>query len=480
MASQASSSILNRSPYVVTVRRDASLNRRFSAADKKQAETYVKDLAFRGLKARLAQLETSFQLRVRRKGVPEQHITFDTFEAAEQTRLHIEAQLSVSVVRDYSVATKTTLRDLLERYLEEVVPSHKGAAIERTRIRRLLRDEAFVDKKLAALTTEDLQDFVTDRLTEVAPATVDRDLDMISQTLNYADDVWKIAAVESPFKGLRRPKYFNERDRRLAPSEEKALLDAARADENPYVEPAIVLALETAMRRSELLSLTAADINHELRYALLRDTKNGRSRKVPLSTRALQVIRALLVLQNVSADDDSDTLLLPLTPNALKKAFFERVIPTSKVVDFHFHDLRHEAISRFAESQRFGLLELQSISGHRDIRMLQRYTHLFTGNLADKMDQIQGATVEYTHRGRRRIVVKSEEVAPALSPAASDTTPVTPHPAAPALKAEAQAAPGTASPAVAPTIRTAPGAVGVLAAKVIDFRAAVQRRAACG
>lgn len=471
MASHACSSILNRSPYMVTVRRDASLNRRFSAADKKQAEAYVKDLAFRGLKARLTQLETSFQLRVRRKGVPEQYITFDTFEAAEQARLHIEAQLSVSVVRDYAIATKTTLRDLLERYLEEVVPSHKGASIERTRIRRLLRDEAFVDKKLAALTTEDLQDFITDRLTEVAPATVDRELDMISQTLNYADDVWKIAPVESPFKGLRRPKYFNERDRRLAPSEEAALLDAARADENPYVEPAIVLALETAMRRSELLGLTAADIHFEARYAFLRETKNGRSRKVPLSTRALQVIRALLALQNLTADDDSDTLLLPLTPNALKKAFFERVIPKSKVVDFHFHDLRHEAISRFAESQRFGLLELQSISGHRDLRMLQRYTHLFAGNLAEKMDQIQGTTAEYTHRGRRRTVIKPEEVAPSLPPAASGTTPVA-H-----LVDATQDAVTTATTA---NKVAAPSAARAIGSKVIDFRAAVQRLAACG
>lgn len=472
MASHASStSIQNRSPYVVTVRRDATLNRRFSAADKKKAEAYVATLAIRGLKSRLAQLETSFQLRVRRKGVPEQHITFDTFEAAEQARLHIEAQLSVSVVRDYSVATKTTLRDLLERYLEQVVPSHKGASIERTRIRRLLRDEAFVDKKLAALTTEDLQDFITDRLTEVAPATVDRELDMISQTLNYADDVWKIAAVESPFKGLRRPKYFNERDRRLAPSEEKALLEAARADENPYVEPAIVLALETAMRRSELLGLTAADIHFEERYAFLRDTKNGRSRKVPLSTRALQVLRALLALQNITEDDDSTTLLLPLTPNALKKAFFDRVIPKSRVVDFHFHDLRHEAISRLAESGRFGLLELQSISGHRDIRMLQRYAHLLTGKLAEKMDEIQGTTTEYTHRGRRRTVVKLDEAPPALLSAAPDTAPVVPAPVT-----TAEVALATVLTAVTETSGTPAPATS----KVIDFRAAMLRRAACG
>lgn len=245
----ASSSILNRSPFMAVVRSDATLSRRFSVADRKKAEAYVDSLSSRGIKARLVQLETSFQLRVRRKGVPEQFITFATFEQAEQVRLRIEANLAVSIVRDYAVAARTTLRDLLERYLKEVVPAHKGADVEATRIRRMLRDEAFVDKKLAALTTEDLQDFITDRLTEVAPATVDRELDLISQTLRYADDVWKIAPVESPFKGLRRPKYFNERDRRLTPSEERAILRVAREDENPFIEPSVILALETAMRR---------------------------------------------------------------------------------------------------------------------------------------------------------------------------------------------------------------------------------------
>jgi integrase len=188
-----------------------------------------------------------------------------------------------------------------------------------------MRDEPFVDKKLAALATVDLQDFIADRLADVAPATVDRDLDLISQVLRYADDVWKIVPVESPFKGLRRPRYCNERDRRLS------------ADENPYVEPAIVLALETAMRRGELLSLTVADIDVERRAARLREIKNGRPCRVPLTTRALQVIAAL-----AAEAGTADSHLLPLTANALKIAFFRRVLPASGVADFHFHVLRHE------------------------------------------------------------------------------------------------------------------------------------------
>ncbi len=464
----SSSSIRNRSPFVVTVRSNASLNRRFSqlAAAKK----YVEQLSADGIKARVTQLETAFQLRIRRKGVPLQCITFDSFDEAEQARLQVEANLSVSIVRDYAIASRTTLRALLERYLEEVVPAHKGADIERTRIRRLLRDEAFVDKKLAALVTEDLQDFITDRLTEVAPATVDRELDLISQTLRYADDVWKIAPVESPFKGLRHPKYFNERDRRLLPSEEAALLDAARADENAFVEPAIILALETAMRRGELLKLTAADVCFERRCVLARDTKNGRNRRVPLTRRAIEVFTALIAAQDDGTRDEQRPLLA-LTPNALKKAFFNRVIPKSGVQDFHFHDLRHEAISRLAESGRFQLIELQAISGHRDMRMLQRYTHLCAGNLANKMDELSlGTTSRYVHRGRRRTVVTVESLdgqsaGVGGSRAPESSTPTMSEVSQPPLAYDSRAE------------RSGPGAeIDLLPPNVIDFRARVEGR----
>lgn len=401
--------VQNRSPWRVQVRSKPYLDRQFAYAARQQAENYLNLLVDQGHKPKLLQLETSFQLRLRRKGIKQQFLTFDSYEQAEQARLKMESDLSVSIVRDYASAAQTTLRELMVRYRDEVVPGHKGADVEINRINRILRTESFVDKKLAALSTEDLQDFITDRLTEVAPATVDRDLDVLSQVIRYSADVWKIASVESPFVGLRRPKYFNERDRRLTPAEETRLLDAARSDENPYVEPAIILALETAARRGELLSIRKGDVFLEDRYVLLRETKNGRSRKVPLTSRALEVLVALM------ADCDTDEeALLKISSNAFKIAFFRRVIPASRIVDLHFHDLRHEAISRLAESGHFQLIELQAISGHRDTRMLLRYAHLCSGNLARKMDGVaaERTTKDYIHRGRRRHVEKITAMLP--------------------------------------------------------------------
>ena len=180
------------------------------------------------------------------------------------------------------------------------------------------------------------------------------------------------------------------------------------------------------MRRGELLKLTAADVNLELRHVVARDTKNGRTRKVPLSARAMQVLDALIEAQSAE-ERHCDEPLLGLTPNMHKKIFFNRVIPKSRIVDLHFHDLRHEAISRMAQSGKFQLIELQAISGHRDMRMLQRYAHLCSRQLAEKLDDMKlGTTTHYLHRGRKRTVVKAEVLADGRSCAAVVESPQEP------------------------------------------------------
>lgn len=144
-SSKLSSNIKNRSPWLVKMRAKPHLDQQFAYGKRQQAENYLNGLTVQGCSAKLVQRETSFQLRVRRKGVRAQFITFDTFEEAEQAHLKIESDLSVSIIRDYATATQMTLRDVMSRYCAEVVPGHKGAGVERNRINRILRDEAFVD-----------------------------------------------------------------------------------------------------------------------------------------------------------------------------------------------------------------------------------------------------------------------------------------------------------------------------------------------
>ena len=147
--------IRNRSPWEVKIRNRPGLNRAFPLNDKGKAEAYLAEMAQQGLSGTLKQLETSFELRVRRAGNKDQQLTFDTYELALQAKLKIESDLSIGIVRDYSAAARYSLQDLMTRYIHEVAPGHKGGDIEIQRLKRIGRDESFVDKPLAALSTED-------------------------------------------------------------------------------------------------------------------------------------------------------------------------------------------------------------------------------------------------------------------------------------------------------------------------------------
>ncbi|HAM5524129.1 TPA: site-specific integrase, partial [Escherichia coli] len=158
------------------------------------------------------------------------------------------------------------------------------------------------------------------------------------------------------------------------------------------VLPAIILlALETAMRRSEIAELRWRFIDLDRRVAHLPDTKNGNARDVPLSTKAVMVLSNLKE-RSKQADDK----VFGMRADAITRAFdravkrarerYEQAKPQCDdtfLKDLRFHDLRHEATSRLAEI--FPMHELTKITGHKDPRMLMRYYHPKAEDLALKL-----------------------------------------------------------------------------------------------
>jgi integrase len=128
------------------------------------------------------------------------------------------------------------------------------------------------------------------------------------------------------------------------------------------------------MRRSEILSLKWINIFIEDRYLLLPDTKNGDSRAVPLSSKAVNILNSL--------EKSSDSLFF-IKPDTVTRAFKRACIRVG-LEDLRFHDIRHEATSRFFE---LGLntMEVSAITGHKTLTMLKRYTHLKARDLALKL-----------------------------------------------------------------------------------------------
>lgn len=345
--------------------------------------------------------EFQWFVQIRRHGYPELRKTFETRSDAEKWARAIERELDQGLYINRSPAEKTTLGDLLKDYLREVVPSHKGADSEKVRINAMLRAK-ICKLSLAALTPAALSEWRDERLKEVCPATVRRDLDIISSAINTARKDWNIH-MDNPVMAMRRPAPSKARDRRLQGDEESRILAVLEADDdrrNKWVGPFFRFALETAMRRGEVLALDWKHVDLEARTAHLPDTKNGTARTVPLSSRAIAVLRGLL-----QEEEGIKTLptgnVFPISADAVKKAW-QRALRTARkeyeaecqqngkkpvegfLVGLRVHDLRHEATSRIAEKLD-NILELSAVTGHKDVRMLKRYYHPRASDLAKKL-----------------------------------------------------------------------------------------------
>lgn len=338
-----------------------------------------------------------WQAKIRRDGFPSQSKTFRTKTEADAWARAQEAEMDRGAWRDRSKADSTTFYKLLERYAKDVAPTKRGAETEKIRLKTLMRDD-LAKYKLSTLSPLILADWRDRRLSAgAAGSTVNRELNIISAVMNWARRELMIE-VENPVSAIRRPPQGQARDRRLEGDEGQRLLESLddhsgeekredgkkyrQGSRNPWLKPIVQFAIETAMRRGELLSLTWDNIDTKRQIALLPLTKNGEARTVPLSSRAIAVLDGLLE-EKSGIKPLRVGPVFPITANALKLGF-ERAVNRAGIEDFHFHDLRHEATSRLAEKLP-NLIELAAVTGHKDLRMLKRYYHPRAEDLAKKL-----------------------------------------------------------------------------------------------
>jgi integrase len=187
---------------------------------------------------------------------------------------------------------------------------------------------------------------------------------------------WDLPIVSNPLDGFSKGLDGTRRCRRLSSgAEAERIREAADKCRNQLIMPLFQFAIATGMRRGELVKAKWTEFDREKRTLHIPETKNGHPRTIPLSSEALDI------LDRVPRDSD---LIFPLSTNAVTLAW-RRLAKRAQLRDLHFHDLRHEAISRFFE-KGLSVPEVVLISGHKDMRMLFRYTHLRAEDLAAKLD----------------------------------------------------------------------------------------------
>jgi integrase len=318
-----------------------------------------------------------WQAIVRRKGYRPQFRTFPSQPDAKQWARQVESEIDRAVFVDRGPSERVTLGELIDRYIGEVLPGKKSRA-SLTRCLMFLRLH-FGVFALAAIQPKDISAYRDARIASGrAGATVVKELNTLSRVIDTAIREWGYFLPANPVKLVGKPAVARGRERRLTDDEEKALFQACRQSRAPMLTEIVQVALETGMRLGELLSLTWTNIDLQRKTAKLRETKNGESRVVPLSSVALKALAGL------SRHISNSRVFWRWSRADSFEGAWKRVLRKTGIADLRFHDLRHEAVSRLFE-RGLNVMEVSAISGHKTMQMLRRYTHLKPEELAQKL-----------------------------------------------------------------------------------------------
>jgi integrase len=329
-----------------------------------------------------------YTVQIRKKGFPSKNKTFIKKEDAEAWARKIESEMERGEWHDKAAAEEKNLADVLRDYRDGHAASLKSAAATQGRIDAILTRWPICEKvSMSNIDQGMFSDYVKRREADgVSGSTINREIGIMSAAINRA--IADGLPADNPIEKINRPTENPGRDRRLHDGEMRRLLRELRPRErnagrfgggvdDGYVRWIVRFAIETAMRKSEILSLEWKHVHLSKRYVHLPATKNGERRDVPLTIRAARVMRVMLATR-----EKGERLVFPIHPEALKSTW-RRATERAEIEDLHFHDLRHEGCSRLAE--RLDMLELASVTGHKDPRMLKRYYHPKAQNLAAKL-----------------------------------------------------------------------------------------------
>ena len=325
-----------------------------------------------------------WQALIRRRGFETQAKVFNTKAEAETWAQVTESEMVRGVFVSRKEAENTTLSEALDWYLKEVTGSKKGAYQESRRIENL-KNHRLGKRFLGTIQGKDIAEYRDERLESVTPATVRRELVIISHLFTVLSKEWGMSGLGSPVQSIRLPSGRGvSRDRRLNPGEEVALLKACE-DYGGDLPRVVRFALETAMRRGEIAAMTWDDVDLKKKIVTLPVTKNGEKRIVSLSSEAIRILSDIPRRIDGRVFGYTD-------PHSITWAFIH-TCKRAEIDDLTFHDLRHEATWRLFE---LGLSaeKVKEITGHKTYQMLTRYTHLRAEDIAMEIDKLKRLKME--------------------------------------------------------------------------------------
>jgi len=331
--------------------------------------------------------------------------TFRLKRDAEDWARRTEDEMVRGIYVQRAPSERTSVATALNRYVNEVTPTKRPA----TRVGELRRAEVlksfFGDYSLAAVTPDLVAQYRDQRLAgdmdpkthmrkPRAANTIRLELALLSHLFTVAIAEWKMGLIYNPVQIVRKPSPGAGRNRRLFADEEEILLAKVDQYSNPMLRWIVRIALETGMRSSEITSLRRKQVDLDRRVVRLLETKNTMPRTVPLSRNATELFREALNHPIRPIDTDLIFFGEPGRDGRRRPYNFNSIWMDIKsslgIKNLHFHDLRHEAVSRLVEAG-LGDQEVAAISGHKSMQMLKRYTHLRAEDLVARLDGVRRA-----------------------------------------------------------------------------------------
>ena len=315
-----------------------------------------------------------WRVEIRKKGSKGIHKSFIVKDDAIRFARDTEVKIEQGLYQDLTLAKTTRLSDVLAQYRDRVSVNKKGYEQERYKINKITRSD-ISDKTLSELTPLVLFEYIEQQKKLYTASTVNKSITIINLALNFAERFLGIGLNKNPLKFIKRLKEAQFVGQVIEPHEEALLLKHAEFSKLYWLKTAIILGIDCGLRRGEILKLKAEDINYKNNTAVLKDTKNGETREIGLSSRAIQELKKLPV--------SIDGKLFPCKRSDTFTFYYKQLKRWSGVKK-RFHDTRHTFASRSTTSG-WSITEIAAQGGWKQLQVLKRYTHVKAEYLAKKM-----------------------------------------------------------------------------------------------
>ncbi|MBF0131075.1 MAG: site-specific integrase [Magnetococcales bacterium] len=324
-----------------------------------------------------------WRAEVRKRGFPAQSKSFERKGDASRWAAQVEESMSSGSHVAKTVAEQMSVKEAMKKYLEEVSVKKAASTESREQLRARTLISHLGDYALANLTVDVLAQYRDKRLKTVSANSIRLEFALLGHMIKTAIREWRIGLTFNPVDQIAKPRLPRGRSRRLLPAEEIRLFKALDEATNRMMSQIVRLALETGMRKNEILKLKKSDVKLSRKIIIVREhEERGHAkspREVPLTEVAEEVILEAVNFAANFLETDYIFFGSPGKDGQIRPYLMDKnwnlIVKKAGLKDFHFHDLRHEAVSRMVE---MGLSDQQvsAISGHQTLQMLKRYTHL--------------------------------------------------------------------------------------------------------